>query len=86
MFRSIIEFKVKPGQEGDFVSAFLDAGMLARPAAIDGFVSAELLRATQDSADFVVIASWSKRDAYAAWQGFKPARPAHLRQRAASRG
>lgn len=68
MFRSIIEFKVKPGREDDFVSAFLEAGMLARPAEIDGFVSAELLRATQGGADFVVVASWSKRDAYAAWR------------------
>jgi heme-degrading monooxygenase HmoA len=68
MFRSIIEFKVKPGREGDFVAAFRDAGMLTRPAAIDGFVAAELMRAAADGTDFVVVAIWSKRDAYAAWQ------------------
>ena len=68
MFRSIIEFKVMPGREDDFVAAFLGAGMLTRPAAIDGFVSAELLRATEGDSDFAVVARWKTPEDYALWQ------------------
>ena len=66
-FRSIIWFKVRPGAETVFESAFDDAGMLTRPIQIDGFEGAELLRSTTSPDEYYVVATWSSPAAYAAW-------------------
>jgi heme-degrading monooxygenase HmoA len=66
-FRSIIWFKVRPGAETDFESAFDDAGMLTRPIQIDGFGGAELLRSTTSPHEYYVVGTWSSPAAYAAW-------------------
>lgn len=68
MFRSLIEFSVRPGEEAAFVAAFHEAGMLTRPRAVPGFVRAELLRLAGGGADFVVIGEWETPEAYADWQ------------------
>ena len=66
-FRSIIWFKVRPGAETAFESAFDDAGMLTRPIQIDGFGGAELLRSTTSPDEYHVVCRWSSPAAYAAW-------------------
>ena len=67
-FRSIIRFRVKPGMEADFEAAFLKAGMLERPARIDGFVSAELVRSVAGPVEYYVIGEWRTEQAYVDWQ------------------
>lgn len=66
-YTSIIEFRVHPGREDDFIAAFADCGMLERPRALPDFVSGELLRQADDPACFVVIATWRTPAAYADW-------------------
>ena len=66
-FRSIIWFKVRPGAETAFESAFNDAGMLTRPTRIAGFGGAELLRSTTASGEYYVVGTWSSPAAYAEW-------------------
>jgi heme-degrading monooxygenase HmoA len=66
-FRSIVWFKVRPGAETAFESAFDDAGMLSRPTHIDGFGGAELLRSTTSPDEYYVVGTWSSPAAYAAW-------------------
>src|SRR3546814_7810247 len=67
-FVSLITFTTRPGMEEAFLAAFGACGMLTRPQAIDGFISAELLRQYTDDGSFAVIARWSSPDAYSAWQ------------------
>jgi len=67
-FRSVIRFRVKPGAERAFEAAFQRAGMLTRPAAIDGFIEAELVRSLEDPTDYFVIGRWRTEQAYADWQ------------------
>ena len=67
-FRSIMWFKVRPGAETAFESAFNDAGMLTRPIQIDGFGGAELLRSTTAPGEYYVVGTWSSPAAYAAWR------------------
>ncbi len=64
-FRSVIRFQVKPGMEAAFEENFLNAGMLERPSAIAGFVSAELVRG---AGEYYVIGEWRTEQAYADWQ------------------
>ena len=66
-FRSIIWFRVRPGAEETFEKAFDDAGMLTRPAQIDGFRGAELVRSTTERGEYYVVGTWSSPAAYAAW-------------------
>lgn len=68
VWRSILEFRVREGAQAEFESAFSDAGMLTRPRGVDGFISAELIHALEDPAEYVAIAEWSSPAAYAAWQ------------------
>ena len=68
MFRSIIEFRVRPREEDRFVAAFRDAGMLSRPRAIAGFVAASLARSLAEPTEFVVVGEWETEQAYADWQ------------------
>ncbi len=67
-FRSIIKLVIKPGRTSDFETAFLATGMLTRPKDIDSAFSGELLRDIDAPETYYVIAAWSSREAYAAWQ------------------
>jgi len=66
--RSVIRFVSKPGREADFEAAFEASGMLTRPAEIDGFLGAELLRSTEAPSEYYVIGEWDSPEAYAQWQ------------------
>lgn len=66
--RSVIEFRVVPGQEAAFEQAFADAQMLTRPAAIDGFYGADLIHSLEDPSHYMVIGSWATMEAYEQWQ------------------
>lgn len=68
MHVSFIEFRILPGREADFRAAFAECGMLTRPRAIDGFISADLIRDRQDGTRFAVVGTWRTAEAYAAWQ------------------
>ena len=65
-FRSIIWFKVRPGAETAFESAFDDAGMLTRPTQIDGFGGAELSGRRLHRTSTTRFGTWSSPAAYAA--------------------
>lgn len=67
-FVSLITFTTRPDMEEAFLAAFEACGMLTRPQAIDGFISAELIRQDADGRNFAVIARWSSPDSYSAWQ------------------
>lgn len=67
-FTSIVWFKVKPGMNAEFESAFLDAGMLTRPAVIDGFIEAHLHHSLMHDDEYYVLGSWTSEESYAAWQ------------------
>ena len=67
-FRSVIRFQVKPGMEAKFEENFLAAGMLERPAAISGFVYAELVRGLTSPNEYFVIGEWRTEQDYAGWQ------------------
>ena len=66
--RSVIRFAVKPGREEDFEAAFEAAGMLTRPAQVEGFRGAELLRSDDAPTEYYVLGAWDSREAYARWQ------------------
>jgi heme-degrading monooxygenase HmoA len=67
LYTSIIHFRVHPGREKDFVTAFHACGMLKRPRDIAGFVSGKLLQQNDDPASFSVVAHWRTPKAYAEW-------------------
>ena len=94
-FRSIIWFKVRPGAETAFESAFDDAGMLTRPIQVDGFGGAELLLSTTSPDKYYVLGTWSSPAGYARWQAISttahrpkrwPTRRFHRRASARGRG
>lgn len=67
--RSVLQFRVKPGEERAFEAAFRDAGMLVRPRAVSGFERAELVQCVDDPTLYFVIGSWRTAEAYGVWQG-----------------
>ncbi|MGB8857888.1 MAG: antibiotic biosynthesis monooxygenase family protein [Ilumatobacteraceae bacterium] len=67
-YRSIIWFRTKPGMGPEFEAAFIEAGMLARPRAVDGYLGAELLRSVAEHDEYYVIGRWASPTAYADWQ------------------
>jgi heme-degrading monooxygenase HmoA len=67
-YRSIIRFRVKPGQEARFEAAFRQAGMLTRPKAIAGFVRADLVRSVGEPVEYYVLGEWQSQQSYADWQ------------------
>ena len=67
-FTSIIHFDVKPGQAAIFERAFAGAGMLTRPAGVNGFIGAELVRSVDEPTVYYVVGKWESPDAYARWQ------------------
>jgi heme-degrading monooxygenase HmoA len=66
-YTSVIEFRIHPGREADFVRAFYASGMLDRPHAIDGFGGGRLLQERENPMHFTVIATWRTPQAYAEW-------------------
>lgn len=68
IYTSLIAFSTHPGREADFIAAFAECGMLSRPEAIQGFVSAQLLQQSDDPTEFAVVGLWRSPEAYAAWQ------------------
>ena len=66
-YTSIIEFRIHPGREADFIHAFDASGMLVRPRAIDGFVGGQLLQERTNPTRFTVIATWRAPEAYVEW-------------------
>lgn len=67
-YTSLVWFRVNPGMNAEFESAFLDAGMLTRPAAIDGYNGAHLHHSLMNPDEYFVIGSWTSEKAYADWQ------------------
>ena len=67
-YTSIIRFQVRPGMEAAFEAAFAKAGMLKRPARIDGFVKADLVRSVGEPVEYYVVGEWRSERAYADWQ------------------
>ena len=67
-FTSIVWFKVKPGMNAEFEKAFLEAGMLTRPSAIDGYLGAHLHHSLMHEDEYYVLGSWTTEESYAAWQ------------------
>lgn len=67
-YTSVAWFTVKPHRAEDFESAFHDSGMLTRPSIIDGYLGAQLFRASDDSRQYCVIGHWTSLDSYAQWQ------------------
>jgi heme-degrading monooxygenase HmoA len=65
---SLIRFVVKPGREAEFEAALEAAGMLTRPAAVEGFIGADLLRGEGAPTEYYVIGRWRSPEAYARWQ------------------
>ena len=66
--RSLIKLKILEGRNADFEAAFVKAGMLSRPKALDPAFEGELLRTVDDPSTYYVVAQWSSADAYAKWQ------------------
>jgi len=66
-YRSVIWFRVKPGAQQAFESAFFDAGMLSRPEAVDGYLGAALHHSLDNDDEYFVIGEWSSPEAYASW-------------------
>ena len=54
--------------ERSFEEAFAKAGMLTRPAAIAGFVRADLVRSLGEPVTYYVVGEWESEEAYAVWQ------------------
>lgn len=67
-FRSVMRFQVKPGREAAFEAALRRAGMLTRPAAVAGFIDAELSLSLSDPSEYLVLARWSSEASYRTWQ------------------
>ena len=67
-FTSIVWFKIKPGMNAEFECAFLEAGMLTRPSAIDGYLGAHLHHSLMHEDEYYVLGSWTTEESYAAWQ------------------
>lgn len=65
---SLIFFRVHAGRAEEFLQAFQECGMLTRPEAVEGFISADLVRQHDDPDQFAVVARWESREAYAVWQ------------------
>ncbi|MBS1678267.1 MAG: antibiotic biosynthesis monooxygenase [Actinobacteria bacterium] len=57
-----------PSRRDELVSLFLEADVLGRAAAEDGFIGAELLLADPTGSPVVVVARWRDEAAYAAWR------------------
>jgi len=69
MIRAVSRFQIQSGAENTFEIAFRDAGMFERPKNLDGFVSMELIKSTEDPAEYLVISTWKTTEDYLAWQG-----------------
>ena len=67
-YTSIIRFQVTPAMEAEFEAAFAKAGMLKRPAAIPGFIKADLVRSLGEPVEYYVVGEWETQQAYADWQ------------------
>ena len=68
MYRSLITFCVKKGDEERFEQAFLAAGMLERPKLVEGFISVELSKSCITPGQFIVVGRWQSEESYASWQ------------------
>lgn len=66
--RSVIAFHIQPGQEAAFEAAFVAAQMLTRPAMVEGFGGAELIRCVDEPSRYMVLGAWSSEAAYRDWQ------------------
>ncbi|MEM7328022.1 MAG: antibiotic biosynthesis monooxygenase family protein [Pseudomonadota bacterium] len=66
--RSLIEFKVREGEEAAFERAYLAHGLLHRAVSAPGFLSGDFLRPAPESTSFWATALWRSRDDYSAWQ------------------
>lgn len=67
-YTSVAWFKVKEGRNADFVSAFHDAGMLSRSAALEGCIDTVLYQSTDGTNQYFVIGHWDSQESYALWQ------------------
>jgi len=72
-FTSLIQFKVKPGEQTAFEAAFVKTGMLTRPKSVAGFLGAELIQSNTSTLEYCVVGKWETEQSYTDWQAIATA-------------
>ena len=66
--RTLITFRVKPGQEAAFEKAYGEGEMLERAAIVPGFLGGDLMKLNGDGSTYAATALWDNAESYKQWQ------------------